>query len=59
VGSWRARAWYTKDGSAFYAIAKWDTRDDANTIFQRWHIEDEPGKVAIRLTGDLGLVPEP
>jgi hypothetical protein len=53
------RAWYVEDGSAFYAVANWDSREGANTFFQRWQIEDEPGEVAIRLTGDVGLVPEP
>jgi hypothetical protein len=53
------RAWYAEDGSAFYAVACWDTREGANTFFQRWEIGDEPGEVAIRLLGDVGLVPQP
>jgi hypothetical protein len=53
------RAWYADDGSAFYALARWETREGANAFFERWHIEDEPGEVAVRLVGDVGLVPEP
>jgi hypothetical protein len=53
------RAWYAEDGSAFYAIANWDTREGASEFFRRWDIQDEPGEVAIRLEGDIGLVPEP
>jgi hypothetical protein len=53
------RAWYAQDGSAFYAAACWDSRDGASEFFRRWDISDEPGEVAIRLEGDVGLVPEP
>ena len=53
------RAWYAKDGSAFYAVANWDTREGASAFFRRWDIQDEPGEVAIRLEGDIGLVPKP
>lgn len=51
------RAWYAEDGSAFYALAHWQTRDGAREFFRRWQIEDEPGEVAIALEGDVGLVP--
>jgi hypothetical protein len=51
------RAWYTDDGSAFYALANWRTREGAQSFFQEWQIEDEPGEVAIWLEGDVGLVP--
>ena len=53
------RAWYAEDRSAFYAVACWDTLEGAHTFFDRWQIEDEPGEVAIRLVGDVGVVPEP
>ena len=53
------RAWYAADGSAFYALAKWDTREGASAFFEEWQIEAEPGEVAIRLEGDVGLVPPP
>ena len=53
------RAWYAEDGSAFYAVANWDTREGAGEFFQRWDITDEPGEVAIPLMGDVGLVPVP
>jgi hypothetical protein len=26
-------------------------------VFEEWQIDAEPGEVAIRLTGDVGLVP--
>jgi hypothetical protein len=53
------RAWYARDGSAFYAIAEWATREGATAFYEEWEIEDEPGEVAIRLEGDVGLVPLP
>jgi hypothetical protein len=53
------RAWYAADGSAFYAIANWDSREGANAFFELWDIADEPGELAIRLEGDVGLVPNP
>jgi len=53
------RAWYAQDGSAFYAVACWRSREDASEFFRRWDIADEPGEVAIRLEGDVGLVPHP
>jgi hypothetical protein len=53
------RAWYAEDRSAFYAVACWDTLDGAREFFKRWQIEDEPGEVAIRLEGDVGVVPIP
>ncbi len=53
------RAWFAKDGSAFYAVACWETREGATEFFERWDIRDEPGEVAIVLEGDVGLVPVP
>jgi hypothetical protein len=51
------RAWYAADGSWFYALAHWRTREGAQAFFERWNIEDEPGEEAIVLEGDVGLVP--
>jgi hypothetical protein len=51
------QAWYAEDGSAFYALAFWDTREGARAFFREWQIEDEPGEVAIPLSGEVGLVP--
>jgi hypothetical protein len=53
------RAWYAQDGSAFYALAFWETREGAKAFFEEWDIRDEPGEVAIPLEGDVGLVPLP
>ena len=53
------RAWHAADGSAFYAVACWETSEGANAFFERWQIEDEPGEVVVRLEGDIGLVPLP
>ena len=53
------RAFAAADGSAFYAVACWETTEGANTFFTLWNIDDELGEVAIRLIGDVGLVPEP
>ena len=53
------RAWYATDGSAFYAVAEWASADGANAFFQEWDIDDEPGEVAVRIEGDVGLVPLP
>ena len=53
------RAWYAADGSAFYAIAEWASVEGAHAFFEEWDINDEPGEVAIRLEGDVGLVPLP
>jgi hypothetical protein len=53
------RAWYARDNSAFYALAMWETAEGANAFFSEWGIADEPGEVAIRLEGDVGLVPTP
>ena len=50
------RAW-AADGSAFYALAHWRTREGASAFFAEWQIESEPGEVAIVLDGDVGLVP--
>ena len=54
-----SRAWYAADGSAFYALANWDSMDGAQEFFERWDITDEPGEIAITLLGDIGLVPDP
>ena len=51
------QAWYAEDGSAFFALANWDTPEGASAFFREWNIEDEPGEVAIRLAGEVGLVP--
>ena len=51
------RAWYAADGSAFYALAHWRTREGAHAFFEEWQIDSEPGEVAIELEGDVGLVP--
>ena len=51
------QAWYADDGSAFYALAEWATREGASAFFDEWDIQDEPGEVAVRLVGDIGLVP--
>lgn len=53
------RAWYARDGSAFYALAMWETAEGATAFFEEWEIADEPGEVAVRLEGDVGLVPDP
>ena len=53
------QAWYAEDGSAFYALAQWDTAEGAHAFFEEWDIDDEPGEVATRLIGHVGLVPLP
>ena len=53
------RAWHARDGSAFYALAYWETAEGANAFFREWAIEDEPGEEAFALEGDVGLVPLP
>jgi hypothetical protein len=53
------RAWHAKDGSAFYALAFWETREGASAFFEKWRIEAEPGEQSILLEGDVGLVPLP
>jgi hypothetical protein len=53
------RAWYARDGSAFYAVAFWETREGASAFFEQWEIEDEPGEQTVILEGDVGLVPLP
>jgi hypothetical protein len=53
------RAWHAQDGSAFYAVALWESREGARAFFQEFEIEDEPGEQAIFLEGDVGLVPLP
>jgi hypothetical protein len=51
------RAWHAADGSAFYALAHWRTREGAQAFFEEWQIDAEPGETAVRLEGDVGLVP--
>lgn len=51
------RAWDSADGAAFYAVANWASSEGANAFFEKWDIDAEPGEVAIRLIGDVGLVP--
>jgi hypothetical protein len=51
------RAWAAADGSAFYALAHWRTREGARAFFEEWKIDSEPGEIAIELEGDVGLVP--
>ena len=53
------RAWHATDGSAFYALALWESVEAARAFFEEWHIDDEPGEVAVYLEGDVGLVPLP
>ena len=53
------RAWHAADGTAFYALANWDSSEGASAFFREWDITDEPGEIAITLLGDVGLVPEP
>jgi hypothetical protein len=53
------RAWYAADGSAFYALADWESEEGASEFFERWQIGSEPGEVTIELLGDVGLVPHP
>lgn len=53
------RAWYARDGSAFWALAYWETVEGARAFFEEWEIGDEPGERAIFLEGDVGLVPLP
>jgi hypothetical protein len=51
------QAWYAEDGSAFYALAQWESAEGADAFFEEWEIESEPGEVAIRLAGHVGLAP--
>ena len=51
------RAFAADDGTAFYALACWESREGASAFFEEWQIADEPGEVAIFLDGDIGLVP--
>jgi hypothetical protein len=50
------RAWYAQDGSAFYALANWETLEGARDFFEEWEIQDEPDEEMIVLEGDVGLV---
>jgi hypothetical protein len=51
------RAWCVEDGSAFLAIASWQTLEGARAFYAEWDITDEPGEVLLELEGDIGLVP--
>lgn len=51
------RAWHAADGSGFWALACWDTREGARAFYEEWQIEAEPGETATVLEGDVGLVP--
>ncbi|MDH4335593.1 MAG: hypothetical protein OEW24_10160 [Chloroflexota bacterium] len=51
------RCWHAANGSAFYAIACWQTREGANAFYTQWDIGDEEGEEAVRLEGNLGLLP--
>ncbi len=51
------QAWHASDGSAFYALACWESRDGARAFFDEWEIEAEPGEEAIWLEGEVGLAP--
>jgi hypothetical protein len=53
------RAFTATDGSAFWAVACWETREGGRAFYEEWGIEDEPGEETIFLEGDIGLVPEP
>jgi len=53
------RAWTATDGSAFWAIACWETWEGGQAFYEQWEIDAEPGEEAIRLEGDIGLVPLP
>lgn len=53
------QAWYAEDGSAFWAVGCWDSREGARAFFTEWDIEAEPGEVAIPLEGHVGLAPLP
>ncbi len=51
------QAWHAADGSAFCALAFWDSREGAGQFFQEWNIADEPGEIAVQLEGEVGLAP--
>jgi hypothetical protein len=53
------QAWYAEDGSAFYAVAQWESRDGARAFFEQWEIDDEPGETAVVLRGHVGTAPLP
>jgi len=50
---------HSADGSAFYALALWDSPEGAGAFFEEWQIEAEADEEAIVLEGDVGLVPFP
>lgn len=52
------RAWYARDGHAFYAIAIWESREQARAFYANWEIRNESGEETIYLEGDIGLVTE-
>lgn len=47
------RAWYAQDGSAFYAVARWESREGARAFFEQWEIDAEPGEIAVVPEGDV------
>ena len=51
------RAWHAADGSAFWALAHWQTREGARAFYELWQIDAEPGETTTILEGDVGLVP--
>lgn len=53
------QAWFAEDGSAFYALAQWESLAGARAFFQEWDIADEPGELAVHLSGHVGLAPLP
>lgn len=53
------QAWAAADGSAFWAVACWETREGARAFFEEWKIDAEPDEEAIFLEGNVGLVPLP
>ena len=52
------RAWYARDGHAFYALAVWESREGAREFYRKWSVTNEPGEETIHLEGDIGLVTE-
>jgi len=54
------RAWFAADGSAFYAIALWESREGANAFFREWEIPDERARSrsGLKATLDSCLFPE-
>jgi hypothetical protein len=53
------RVWHARDGSAFYALVEWASREEEHAFYSRWNVQHDPGDTTIFLEGDLGLVPLP